>query len=166
MWLPPKILRDHRGNILPIMAGALIPLLILMGSGLDLSRAYMAQSRLQHACNSAVLSARQAAGPGGFDDAAKKTGTDHFYANYKQNWLSDAKVTFDLTASDSSSEIIGNAKSDIDTSVMAIFGKKILAISAECTATNPPIIWIFRWCWIILSPCKIKPAMVSPVSKH
>lgn len=51
MWLPPKILRDHRGNILPIMAGALIPLLILMGSGLDLSRAYMAQSRLQHACD-------------------------------------------------------------------------------------------------------------------
>ena len=53
-----KLIADQKGNTLAIFAAALIPLTIVIGSGLDLSIAYMAKAKLQNACDAAVLAGR------------------------------------------------------------------------------------------------------------
>ena len=50
---------NTRGSTLAICAAAIIPLLLLMGSGLDMSRAYMAKLRLQQACDAGSLAGRR-----------------------------------------------------------------------------------------------------------
>ena len=53
-------LRDNSsGNTLAIVGAALIPLTAMIGSGVDMSRAYMAKTRLQSACDSAALAGRR-----------------------------------------------------------------------------------------------------------
>ena len=50
---------DTKGNALAIFAAALVPLVLVVGSGLDLSFAYMAKAKLQNACDAAALAGRQ-----------------------------------------------------------------------------------------------------------
>ena len=40
-----RLLADRTGNTLAIVAAALVPITAMIGSGLDMSRAYMAKSR-------------------------------------------------------------------------------------------------------------------------
>ena len=51
----PGCARDARGNTLAIVGAALVPLAGMIGSGVDMSRAYMAKTRLQSACDAAAL---------------------------------------------------------------------------------------------------------------
>ena len=54
-----RLRRDARGNTLAIVGAALVPLSAMIGSGVDMSRAYMAKNRLQSACDAAALAGRR-----------------------------------------------------------------------------------------------------------
>ena len=59
-----RLRRNVKGNTLVIVAFAIMPLLAMVGSGLDMSRAYVARDRLQQACDAGSLAARRLlAGP-------------------------------------------------------------------------------------------------------
>ena len=45
------LLRDERGNILPMAASGVLVMAALIGGAVDMSRAYQTQSRLQRACD-------------------------------------------------------------------------------------------------------------------
>ena len=49
------LLRDRRGNALILTAAAIIPVIGIIGSSVDIGRAYMAKTRLQQACDAGVL---------------------------------------------------------------------------------------------------------------
>ena len=51
------LLADQSGSTYAMMAAAMIPMLGFAGIGIDVSRTYMAQSRLQSAVDAAVLAA-------------------------------------------------------------------------------------------------------------
>src|SRR6187401_1244624 len=53
-WMA-RLARDTSGNTLAIVGAALVPLAGMIGSGVDMSCAYMAKTRLQSACDSAAL---------------------------------------------------------------------------------------------------------------
>ena len=55
-----RLARDNRGNTMAIVAGAIIPLTAVIGGGLDIARAHLAQSRLSQACDAAALAGRRA----------------------------------------------------------------------------------------------------------
>lgn len=57
-----RLARDTGGNVIAIVAGAMVPLLALVGGGIDLGRTYLIQSRLQQACDAGVLGARKQMG--------------------------------------------------------------------------------------------------------
>ena len=57
-----RLARDRRGNTLAMMAALLIPLLAMVGSGVDMARTYMAKAKLQTACDSAATAARRVMG--------------------------------------------------------------------------------------------------------
>jgi hypothetical protein len=54
-----RLFRDRRGNTLAIVGAAMVPLAAMIGSGVDMSRAYMAKTRLQSACDAAALAGRR-----------------------------------------------------------------------------------------------------------
>lgn len=53
---------DKSGNALAIFAIAIVPMLALVGSSIDMGRAYLVESRLQQACDAGVLGARKELG--------------------------------------------------------------------------------------------------------
>ena len=53
-----KLLRDQRGNAMMLTAAAIVPIIGIVGSGVDIGRAYMAEQRLQQACDAVVLAVR------------------------------------------------------------------------------------------------------------
>lgn len=64
------LLRDERGNILPLAASGVLVMAALIGGAVDMSRAYQTQSRLQSACDAGVLAGRRAVTNNGFDSTA------------------------------------------------------------------------------------------------
>ena len=45
-----RLAHDRSGNTLALMAASLLPLLAMVGGGIDMGRSYLAQTRLQQAC--------------------------------------------------------------------------------------------------------------------
>ena len=97
-----RLRRDERGNTLAIMAAALIPMIGMVGSAVDISRAYLVKTRLQQACDAGVLAARRSM-TGllvASDTNAKQQATNFFNINLK-NGAYGATVT-SITVTDAS----------------------------------------------------------------
>ncbi|KTE31906.1 MULTISPECIES: TadE/TadG family type IV pilus assembly protein [unclassified Sphingopyxis] len=135
--------RDRRGNTLMLVAGMMLPLVAFVGSGIDVSRAYMAKTRLQAACDAGVLAARKVSGTGLTDDG-RKVGDEYFNANFGQSSFGSRDVDFQL--SQNGSEIIGAASAKLDTAVMRVFGQHVMALGANCRAmqeiTNTDVMFV------------------------
>jgi Flp pilus assembly protein TadG len=50
-----RLLHDTAANTLAIAAAAMVPLMAMVGGGIDASRYYMAAARLQAACDAGAL---------------------------------------------------------------------------------------------------------------
>ena len=88
-----QLSRDTRGNVLPIVGAALVPLTIMIGSGVDLSRAYMAKSKMQSACDAASLAARRVKKDDALSSEVEATGKDFFGFNFAFPFNSGAMRT-------------------------------------------------------------------------
>lgn len=128
-----RIARNERGNALIITAAALVPLLALVGSGVDMSRAYMAQARLQQACDAAALAGRRVMTGGAVDSNVTSEARKFFNFNFPQGtWNTDP---FDpVIAQGADSTVTITAATRIKTSIMTIFGFKTLPLSVACDA--------------------------------
>lgn len=127
--------RDNSGNILIMVAAALIPLIGLVGSGVDIARAYMAQLRLQQACDAGVLAGRRAMAAGQWTADTEKAGRDMFDFNYPANMYGSTNVNFTPTAVNASN-VTGTATAYLPTVLMHIFpfGKLGFDLSVSCGA--------------------------------
>lgn len=133
------VLRDSSGNALSILAFAVVPLLALVGSSIDMGRAYLVQSRLQQACDSGVLGARKEMGAiENFDAdtdsvtiAAK--GNRFFNVNFADGIYNSFDRDFEMAVEDDMS-ISGNASVVVRTDIMQFFGKDEIPIDVECRA--------------------------------
>src|ERR1044072_4624513 len=79
-----RLARDARGNTLAIVGAALVPLAGMIGSGVDMSRAYMAKSRLQSACDAAALAGRRVMQNDTLNTAVTSEATRFFNFNFPQ----------------------------------------------------------------------------------
>lgn len=59
-----RLLKNEEGNIIAILAAAVIPAIGLVGGAVDMSRLYLTQSRLQGACDAGALVGRKTMGVG------------------------------------------------------------------------------------------------------
>ena len=53
-----KLGRNTQGNALMLLAAGLVPVTLMIGSGLDASITYSARAKLQNACDSGALAGR------------------------------------------------------------------------------------------------------------
>lgn len=131
----PTILRNQNGNVLPIGTAGLMVLLALVGSGVEMSRAYRAEQRLQAACDAAVLAGRRSVGSDGFDEDAEGVARSYFNANFNEDRLEAANTEFTPSSDDNGNTVVGVASTSINTLIMNVFGFEQVELTAECTAS-------------------------------
>ncbi len=129
-----RLRRDVAGNTLAIVAAAMIPLVAMIGSGVDMSRAYMVQSRLQQACDAGVLAGRKEMADGGWNTAAHDAAVDYFEVNFASDYLGTSGVSFTPTNPSGTSNVRGVASVDVPTVIMNFFTIDKLAVAVSCEA--------------------------------
>ena len=133
-----RLLRDRAGNTLAMMAAGMIPLLGIIGGGLDMGRAYLAQTRLQQACDAGVLAARKKMGSaivvtGELPPDAGEIGNRFFNVNYRPGSYGTTGRTFAMALEDDYS-VSGSAHVDVPTTIMNLFGYSQMPINVQCEA--------------------------------
>jgi Flp pilus assembly protein TadG len=88
-----RLRRDVRGNTLAIMAAAMIPLIAMIGSGIDTTRAYMAQNRFRQACDAGALAGRKLLVGTTVSDAVRNEATKYFRFNFPLGHFQSAAYT-------------------------------------------------------------------------
>lgn len=126
--------RDSGGNVLPLAATGILVMAALVGGGVDMSRAYKAQNRLQSACDAAVLAGRKAVAEDGFDDVAEGEANAYFAANFDEAAQEVFDTAFEATSDDDGASVDGVASGEVRSIVMSIFGVDRIAIAANCSA--------------------------------
>ena len=126
---------DTKGNALAIFAAALVPLVAMVGSGLDVSLAYMAKAKMQNACDAAVLAGRQSMDGNRWTDANKAEAEKFFDFNFPEGTLGTQELEFTVEPDeDDSATLVGSASGVLPTSLMHIFGFDTLPVQADCDA--------------------------------
>ncbi len=128
-----RLARDSRGNTLAIVGAALVPLAAMIGSGVDMSRAYMAKTRLQTACDAAALAGRRVMQNDTLDSNVTAEATRFFNYNFNQGQYGTAAFTPAVTRPESG-KIRVAASTTIPTTVMRMFGYTSLPLSVTCDA--------------------------------
>ena len=128
--------RDTSGNTLALMAAALLPLLGIIGGGVDMSRAYLAQSRLQQACDAGVLAARKRLGSevsvtGTVPVEVADIGDRFFNLNFKDGIYGTEDREFQMFL-ESDYSISGEASVTVPTAVMNVFGFDEVNVEVVC----------------------------------
>src|SRR5579872_1135274 len=125
--------RNTRGSTLAICTAAVIPLLLLMGSGLDMSSAYMANLRLQQACAAGSLAGRRVMQADTLDATVTNEANKFFNFNFPQGAFQTAAFTPSITKP-ATGVVRITASTTIPTSIMKIFGYTTLPLSVDCKA--------------------------------
>lgn len=129
-----RLLHDHKGNVLAIVGAGLVPLTIMIGSGVDLSRAYMAKSKMQSACDAASLAARRVMKNDSLNDTVRNTGQEFFTFNFPQGQYGAQAFTPVITRPEAG-VIRVNASTAIPTAIMRLFGFETLPVAVSCDAS-------------------------------
>ncbi|MGJ0238881.1 pilus assembly protein [Novosphingobium fluoreni] len=133
-----RLWNDTRGNTFMIAAAAMVPMLAMVGSGIDMSRGYLARTRLQEACDAGVLATRKKIGSTVITNNviptdAAAAGNRFFNLNFQDGAYGTTNRTFTMTLL-SNYTINGTATATVPTSVMKLFMIDNLPITVNCSA--------------------------------
>jgi Flp pilus assembly protein TadG len=128
-----KLLRDQRGNAMMLTAAAIVPVIGIVGSGIDIGRAYMAQLRLQQACDAGVLAGRRYMGATAYGDKAKAEATKMFDFNYPRDIYGSKEVSFN-SQPQGASDVVGTATARLPAIIMRFFGFGDFNLAVNCAA--------------------------------
>lgn len=130
-----RLASNTTGSVMPMAAVGLLMLTALIGGGVDLSRAYKVQNRLQAACDAGVLAGRKAVGDNGFNDNAEEEATSYFDANFKDTVQGTRETVFNAISEDNGNSVNATARTVMATTIMRIFGQEEISLSVNCTAS-------------------------------
>ena len=128
-----RLAADPTANTIVISAVSLVPLLGMVGGGVDASRYYMTTTRLQAACDAGALAARKSMENGEFTAEVEAKGDAFFEQNYEDGLFGIENLQHDYSATDDG-EVVGTASGALPTSLMHIFGYDNFNVSVTCTA--------------------------------
>lgn len=128
-----RMRRNVAGNTIAMAAAALIPLIAAVGGAVDISRFYMATSRLQAACDSGALAARKKMGENIWEESDRLHGLTFFDQNFPDGLfgLKDLSRNY---AADGQGTVTGTATGALPTTLMQIFNFGQLDLSVTCSA--------------------------------
>jgi Flp pilus assembly protein TadG len=138
LFILMRLYRNQAGNTLAIVAAAMLPLAGMVGGGLDISRGYLAKTRLQQACDAGVLAGRKVMGSSGVLSDTVRTEVRKFVSfNYPSGYLGSTLTTSDINPTlGTNDQIALTLTTTVPTAIMQLFGKANMSVSASCTARN------------------------------
>jgi len=129
-----RLLAQTRGNTFAIVAAALVPITVMIGSGIDMSRAYMAKNRMQNACDAGSLAARRVMQNDTLSQSVIDTGRQFFNFNFPQGAYQTTTFTPSVTKP-STGVVRITASTRIRTMIMRMFGVASLPLNVDCDAS-------------------------------
>jgi Flp pilus assembly protein TadG len=129
-----SVASDQRGNVLFISAISIIVLLALGGSGVDISRLYLAKNRLQQACDAGVLAYRRTMKGTNTTTETWKTSKAYFDANYTPGRYGTANPIFPEPTVDANVVVHGVASVVVPMTLMKFFGFNDSTLATKCDA--------------------------------
>jgi Flp pilus assembly protein TadG len=129
-----RIRKDVRGNTLAIVGAALVPLTAMIGSGVDMSRAYMAKTRLQSACDAGALAGRRVMQNDTLSANVISEANRFFNFNFPQGLYHASNFTPQVTRP-SAGTVRVTAATNVPTTIMSMFGFDTLPIDVTCDAS-------------------------------
>lgn len=134
-----RLRRDSRGNIAPLFAIAILPVLAFVGAAIDYTRANMARSSMQAAIDSAVLmvSKDAAANPTMTSQQITDAAQKYFSALYHDTDASGLSLNAVYTPSTSSAAatILLSASGTVSTDFMKVIGIPQISVGTSSTST-------------------------------
>ena len=129
-----QLRQSEAGNVFPLTAAAIFVLAGLVGGGVDASRAYLVENKLQNACDAGVLAGRKNVRGDGFNPQAVAAAKSYFDVN--MTGISDIDIpAFVPTSSDNGNTIEAVVSTKVDTTLMRVFGIDNIPIKVSCTAS-------------------------------
>lgn len=131
-----RLLHNEAGNVLFMTAAFLIPLLGLVGGGVDMSRLYLAKTRLQQACDAGALAGRKAMANGTWTTGTGSTNAravNIFEANFNKNgeYGSNAPT---YSFSEAAGVVTGTTSVTMPMMVIKVLGITTKTLNVSCTA--------------------------------
>jgi len=133
---------DTRGNTLAVVAASMVPIAAFIGSGLDMSRAYLVKTRLQQACDAGSLAARKSMSGTTMTAADKAEGERYFRYNFPNGTMGTTALATATTAgpntivigTDANDQVAMSASTTMPNTVMNLFGFATQEIAVDCKA--------------------------------
>jgi Flp pilus assembly protein TadG len=129
-----RLLRDQAGNTIAIMAAAVVPVLGVVGGGVDMSRIYLVKTRLQAACDAGTLMGRRVMGGSAWAAHSGKAETEAnkmFTANFENGAYGTTNLTKNFTES-SPGVVSGNASVRVPMALMKVLGSEYKDVEVTC----------------------------------
>lgn len=130
-----RLLKNESGNAIAVLAAAVVPVIGLVGGGVDMSRLYLAQTRLQAACDAGSLMGRKVMASGQWSDNSYKARTEAeraFAANFKTGAYGTGAMTRSFT--EASGKVTGTASVEVPMTLMKVFGQDEKTIDIQCSS--------------------------------
>lgn len=128
-----RLLHDTAANTLAISAAALIPLMAMVGGGIDASRYYMAAARMQAACDAGALAARRAMTTNAFTAEHQTIGLNFFDQNFNDGIFGVTNRVRSFS-SNGNGVVNGTATGKLPSTIMGAFGYTEFNLSVSCSA--------------------------------
>lgn len=128
-----NLLHDKTANTLAIAAAAMVPMMAMVGGGIDASRYYMAAARMQAACDAGALAARRAMTTNAFTADHRTIGLNFFDQNFNDGQFGVTNRVRNYT-SNGNGIVNGTASGTLPSTIMGAFGYQNFPISVSCSA--------------------------------
>lgn len=128
-----RLVGNEEGNIIALFAASIIPVIGLVGGGVDMSRIYLTHTRLQGACDAGALIGRKMMGVGTWDANDGAAG-DKALAMFDSNFVSGAYGSQSLQRSytESGGNVVGTASAVVPMALMQVLGQEAKVVSVRC----------------------------------
>jgi Flp pilus assembly protein TadG len=130
-----RLRHDQSGNVIAILAAAVIPVIGLVGGAVDMSRVYLVQARAQAACDAGSLMGRKVMANGLWSDNTNRANTEAvraFNANFQAGSYGTGALTRSFT--ETSGKVTGTASVVVPMTLMKVFGQGDRTIAVTCSS--------------------------------
>lgn len=133
-----RLLASKRGNTLPIVAAALVPMLGVIGASVDVGVAYMVKSQLRAAVDAAVLAGGTVTG-----DTQKRNAEieKYFKANFPDGYMRTELTRFDISPAQApnpaDADLVNlrlEAQVKLPTYFLHMFGERLASLDLDAKA--------------------------------
>jgi Flp pilus assembly protein TadG len=130
-----RLARNQAGNTLAMAAAAIVPMIGLIGGGVDAARLYAVKARLQSACDAGSLAGRRVMGTGQWSANSGRANTvalNTFDLNFESGSFGAENRTRSFSESDG--VVTGTASAQVPMTLMRLVDAPTKTVSVTCEA--------------------------------